>query len=216
MELNLEREIKLSAGSAFVLPDLGALSGVTADDSGVELIETMYWDTETLELVRGGFGLRHRCRRDLPAEPGVWTVKTDGHRDGDRLVRTEHVVPGGPASPPVDLLDLLSAEIDTGALHPVALLRAARHVVTVRPAAGAGSSAGGAEVVDDDVEICTPDGVAVERFRELEVEVNGDGEALTDRVAARLREAGAGPPESSSKYRRALRALGYEVPARDG
>jgi hypothetical protein len=52
----------------------------------------------------------------------------------------------------------------------------------------------------------------VERFRELEVEVKGDAEALTDRVAARLRESGAGPPESSSKYRRALRALGYTVP----
>jgi len=211
VELNLEREIKLSAGKGFVLPDLGALDGVTADDSGVELIETTYWDTEALELVGGGFGLRHRCRRDLPAEPGVWTVKTDGHKDGDRLVRTEHVVPGGPASPPVDLLDLLPAEIDTGALHPVALLRAARHVVTVREV-GAGPSPGGAEVVDDDVEICSPDGVAVERFRELEVEVKGAAEALTDRVAARLRESGAGPPESSSKYRRALRALGYTVP----
>jgi hypothetical protein len=33
---------------------------------------------------------------------------------------------------------------------------------------------------------------------------------LADRVAARLREAGAGPPESTSKYRRALRALGLQ------
>lgn len=211
MELNLEREIKLSAGGAYVLPDLALLSGVSVDDGGVEQIETTYWDSDGLDLVRGGVGLRHRRRSDRPDDAGVWTVKTDGHRVGDRLVRTEHVVAGGPASPPEELLALLPAGVDARALHPVAVLRTARRVLTVREA---GSAAGGAaEVVDDEVEICAPGGAAVERFRELEVEVKGDGEALTDRVAARLREAGAGPPESSSKYRRALRALGHDLTA---
>ena len=52
---------------------------------------------------------------------------------------------------------------------------------------------------------------SLDRFRELEVEMQDGADDLADRVAARLREAGAGPPESTSKYRRALRALGRQV-----
>jgi inorganic triphosphatase YgiF len=212
MELNLEREIKLSVGSAYTLPDLGTLAGVAVDDSGVEQIETTYWDGGRLELARNGVGLRHRRRSDRPGDVGVWTVKMDGHQDGDRLVRTEHVVPADASAPPAELLALLPAGIDASALHPVAVLRTARRVLTVREAGGEAAPAGGAaEVVDDQVEICTPEGSVVERFRELEVEVKGDGEAITDRVAARLRESGAGLPESTSKYRRALRALGHDL-----
>jgi hypothetical protein len=66
--------------------------------------------------------------------------------------------------------------------------------------------------MDDTVEVRAPgDATVVDRFRELEVEMQDGADDLADRVAARLRDAGAGPPESSSKYKRALRALGHQL-----
>lgn len=198
-----EREIKLSAGDGFVLPDLHDLAGQVAD-SGIESLETVYWDTAELDVARRDFGLRHRRRCDHPEDPGVWTLKTPGHDDGDRLVRGEHELPSPGAAPPPALLALLPAEVDSSALHPVAVLRADRRVLTVT-----GSDGAEVEVMDDTVSILAADGSVAERFRELEVEVMEGGDPLADRVAARLREAGAGPPETSSKYRRALRVLGH-------
>jgi inorganic triphosphatase YgiF len=180
-------------------------------DSGPEPQESTYWDTATLELVRQGFGLRHRRHLDRPAEPGVWTLKTPGRMEGDRMVRGEHEVSGDGSAPPAALLARLPERIAPGALHPVAVLRASRRVLTLReplPGGGGGSTV---EVMDDTVEVHPPGGSVAERFRELEVEMQDGGDDLADRVAARLRHAGAGPPESTSKYRRALRALGHQV-----
>lgn len=201
-----EREIKLSASPGLVLPDLADLAGGRVADSGVEPLESVYWDTDPLDLVQRGFGLRHRRRRDRPDQPGIWTLKTPGRMDRDRVVRGEHEVAGqGDALPPA-LAALLPEGVEPGALHPVAILHASRRVLTLAPPDG-----GGVEVMDDTVEVRDGDGAVVDRFREIEVEVGDGGDQLADRVAARLREAGVGPPESGSKYRRALRALGHQV-----
>ncbi|HYA00599.1 MAG TPA: CYTH domain-containing protein [Candidatus Binatia bacterium] len=202
----LEREIKLSAPPDYALPDLADLATGGVADSGDEPLESVYWDTDGLELARHGVGLRHRVRRDRPGDVGVWTLKSGGHREGDLMVRGEHEVPASGSAIPPELLAEVPAEIGPAAIHPVAVLRARRRVLTLTAADG-----GSVQVMDDTVDIISPVGAVAERFRELEVELREGGEQLAGRVAARLREAGAGPPQSSSKYGRALRALGYQV-----
>jgi inorganic triphosphatase YgiF len=211
MSGGVEREIKLSADAGYLLPDLGDLTAGVVEDSGPEPQESTYWDSDQLDLVRQGFGLRHRRRLDRPRDPGIWTLKTPGQAEGDRMVRGEHELPAEGSAPPPQLLSLLPKAVDPAALHPVALLCATRRVLTLgRPASGERGT-GTVEVMDDTVEVRTPGGPVVDRFRELEVEMQDGADDLADRVAARLREAGAGPPESTSKYRRALRALGHQV-----
>ncbi len=210
---DVEREIKLSASPGYLLPDLSGLGDGAVEDSGAEPQETTYWDTESLDLVRQGFGLRHRRHLDRPQHPGIWTLKTPGRADGDRMVRGEHEMAGAGSAPPAPMLARIPADVPAAALHPVALLRATRRVLTLGQAGGEAGARAIVEVMDDTVEVVAPDGSVADRFRELEVEIQDGGDELADRVAARLREAGAGPPESSSKYRRALRALGHEIGA---
>jgi inorganic triphosphatase YgiF len=211
MSGGVEREIKLSAVGGYVLPDLSDLTAGVVEDSGPEPQESTYWDSDRLDLVRQGFGLRHRRRLDRPGDPGVWTLKTPGRMEGDRMVRGEHELPAEGSAPPPQLLSLIPEAVDPSALHPVAVLRATRRVLTLgRPPTGERGT-GTVEVMDDTVEVTAPDGSVVDRFRELEVEMQDGADDLADRVAARLREAGAGPPESTSKYRRALRALGHQI-----
>jgi inorganic triphosphatase YgiF len=206
MSIPLEREIKLSAHPGFALPDLRDLSDAAPEDSGVELLESVYWDTGSLEVARRGYGLRHRHRRDRRQDVGLWTLKTPGRMEGDRFVRGELEVGAGGDAPPAALLALLPPDLDVASLHPVAVLHARRRVLGLTAA-----GAGGVEVMDDSVDVLDPEGSVAERFREIEVEVGEGGDELADRVAARLRAAGAGPPEAGSKYRRALQALGYPV-----
>ena len=94
----------------------------------------------------------------------------------------------------------------------MAVLSATRRVLTLGGSPSGERGDATVEVMDDTVEVRAPGGgPVVDRFRELEVEMQDGADDLADRVAARLREAGAGPPESTSKYRRALRALGHQV-----
>jgi inorganic triphosphatase YgiF len=211
MSGGVEREIKLSADAGYVLPDLSDLTAGVVEDSGPEPQETTYWDSDQLELVRQGFGLRHRRPLDRPGDPGIWTLKTPGRVEGDRMVRGEHELRAEGSTPPAELLSLIPEAVDPSVLHPVAVLRATRRVLTLGRTALGERGAGTVEVMDDTVEVRAPDGSVVDRFRELEVEMQDGGDELADRVAARLREAGAGAPESTSKYRRALRALGHQI-----
>ncbi|MGO8686628.1 MAG: CYTH domain-containing protein [Candidatus Dormibacteria bacterium] len=211
MSGGVEREIKLSAGPGYLLPDLSDLSGEAVHDSGVEPQESTYWDTAGLDLVRQGYGLRHRRHLDRPAEPGIWTLKTPGRMEGDRMVRGEHELASEGSAPPAALLHVLPVGVSAGQLHPVVRLRADRRVLTLHQPLPGGGVGPVVEVMDDTVEVHAPDGSVADRFRELEVEMQDGGDALADRVAARLRSAGAGPPESTSKYRRALLALGHRV-----
>jgi inorganic triphosphatase YgiF len=208
----VEREIKLSADGGYVLPGLEDLTAGAVEDSGPEPQESTYWDSDSLTLVRQGYGLRHRRRLDRPADPGIWTLKTPGRMDADRMVRGEHELRAEGTSPPAELLSLIPEAVDPAALHPVAVLSATRRVLTLGGSPSGERGDATVEVMDDTVEVRAPGGgPVVDRFRELEVEMQDGADDLADRVAARLREAGAGPPESTSKYRRALRALGHQV-----
>ncbi len=127
------------------------------------------------------------------------------------MVRGEHELRAEGSTPPAELLSLIPEAVDPSVLHPVAVLRATRRVLTLGRSTSGERGSGTVEVMDDTVEVRAPDGSVVDRFRELEVEMQDGGDELADRVAARLREAGAGAPESTSKYRRALRALGHQI-----
>jgi len=67
-----------------------------------------------------------------------------------------------------------------------------------------------AEVADDRVAVRSGTRT-VSEFREVEVELFDAAAALIDAVMSRLRAAGAGDPESTPKYVRALRALGHDA-----
>ena len=99
-------------------------------------------------------------------------------------------------------------------LVPVARIHTVRSGVDLID--GEGSKV--AEVVDDEVSVIN-DGRVAARFREVEVELGETAPAgLLDAVVSRLREAGAGAPDSTPKVMRALgpRALAapdVEIPA---
>jgi inorganic triphosphatase YgiF len=203
-----EREIKLSVPAGFTLPNLDGVAGLRQVDRGVRVLEATYWDTPGLDLLRAGHGLRHRTS---DGADGRWTLKGGTHREGAQLVRDEVEIEGTPGQPPGELLASLAGEMGPIDLQPVASLRTRRHIVDLADDRGERW----AEVADDRVAVLR-DGDAVHDWREVEVEIVGPADqSREDAVLARLRAAGAGEPESSSKYAQALRALGYRLPERE-
>ena len=204
-----EREFKMEVAETFVLPDLDGVAGVTARDRGVRQLDAVYWDTDDLRLMRSGFGLR---RRSTDGRAVVWTLKGGTHREGDAVVREEIEVPGTPDAVPPELAGRVVAVTPIEAVHPVAHLHTARHVVDL-----VDGEQPWAEVADDAVTVLRDD-APVHTFREVEVELHAGDERVASEANARaaevltvLRAAGAGPPSASSKYVRALQALGFDV-----
>ncbi|HEY8217217.1 MAG TPA: CYTH and CHAD domain-containing protein, partial [Acidimicrobiia bacterium] len=195
-----EREIKLAVAEEFTLPPLTDPGGdVFAGPPETLELSARYFDTEDLRLSRVGASLRHR-------DDG-WTVKLprDPEEDDGVFAREELSVPGpaGPAaSPPERALDLVRALTRASAVEQVAELRTTRRRVQLRTSEGRDV----AEVVDDRVEVLDPGSSDVrQRFRELEVELrDGATDAHRSVVLARLRGAGAGPPDPTPKIVRAL------------
>jgi inorganic triphosphatase YgiF len=162
----VEREVKLTAGEGFTLPELGG------EPRPTRIFVSTYHDTAGLVLARHGITFRHRVEDGA----GLWQLKLP--RAGD--VRVELERSGPPAIPPQELVALLVALLRDDELVPVARLRTRREVVR----------AGGAEVVDDSVAVLDHQRVT-RRFREIEVELlDGDENALR-RLENALRGAGA-------------------------
>jgi CHAD domain-containing protein len=189
----LEREIKLSPGAGFSMPDLGG------EALEPRVFVSTYHDTPDHLLARSGLTLRHRVENGR----GLWQLKLPS---GDARLELEEEGPPRPVPPRIAAL--LHAIVRRGKLVPVARLRTRRDGVRVD----------GAEVVHDAVSVL--DGRRVERtFEELEVElVEGDERTLRQLEKA-LRLAGAADGESRPKLFRAL-DLSYgfepEEPAADG
>jgi CHAD domain-containing protein len=217
-----EREIKLAAAPSFRLPDLAKeLEGFQIEIAQPKTQRTTYFDTPDLRLARWGCSLRYR-------DTEGWTVKLPSESNGDALVREEVVFDGGPKEPPGGAIDLLRAYVRTAEVVPVTRLRTLRRSVVVRvpdaeqardgdgdAAAGDGDAAAGiaagmepgsrvAEVVDDEVSVMDGRRLAA-RFRELEVEAgDGTSDEMLSRIVSLLRDAGAGEPDSTTKYVRAV------------
>jgi inorganic triphosphatase YgiF len=199
-----EREIKMPVGEDFALPDLdGVLEGTHAVDRGRVELSATYWDTGALTLLHAKLGLRYRS---APGEQGKWTLKAGDRMVGDAVSREETNFPGTPDQPPQPVVDVIHKEVGEVVLHPVARLVTDRHTIDLVVA-----ETRRAEVADDRVSVLSEE-TTVLTFREVEVELFDADAALIDAVIARLRAAGAGDPESTPKYVRALRALGHQIP----
>ena len=199
-----EREIKIPVGTDFTLPDLdGVIEGTAAVERGLVELSATYWDTDELTLLHAKLGLRHRS---APGETGKWTLKAGARMIGDAVSREETNFPGPPEQPPQAAMDVIRAEVGEVDLHPVAQLVTARRTVDL-----VAGGARRAEVADDNVSVRSGQAI-VDTFREVEVELFDADDALIEAVIARLRAAGAGDPDSTPKYVRALRALGHDIP----
>jgi inorganic triphosphatase YgiF len=198
-----EQEIKILVAADFVLPDFDALvAGTRAVDRGLVELSATYWDTDQLTLLAAKLGLRFRS---APGETGRWTLKAGARHVGLAVSREETDFEGTPEEPPEDAVAMIRESVGDVVLRPVASLVTIRHTVDL--VAGEMKCA---EVADDLVSIRLEDRT-IETFREVEVELYDADEALIDAVMNRLHGAGAGDPDSTPKYVRALRALGHEV-----
>lgn len=189
-----EREVKLSAGEEFQLPDLsGLLDGVATTPRKEERLSTVYLDSDQFRLARWGVSFRFRAGQG-------WTVKLPSEDSGALLVRDELVFQGSPQRPPPAAVDLVTGYLRKAELRPQVRLRTLRRGLLLHNAQGRLV----ADVVDDAVSVLQGQrGVA--RFRELEVETTPDTPpGLLEAVVARLRAAGAGAPDPTPKYLRAI------------
>jgi CHAD domain-containing protein len=192
VEHSPERELKLAATQDFHMPSIYGLVGSIVRQAPPERNETTYYDTPDLRLARWGASLRHR-----PGEG--WTVKLPAERDAPFLVRPEIVFDGDGDSPPAGAVELVRGFIRHSEL------RESVHMTTIRRRTAMHDADGQliAGVVDDAVSVRNGNGPST--FRELEVEI---GDELTpdvlDALVERLRQAGAGAPNQTAKYIRAL------------
>jgi len=189
-----EREVKLGADTDFQLPDLSATwEGVAATLRPEEQLSTVYVDSDDLRLARWDVSFRYRDGQG-------WTVKLPGERSGPLLVREEVVFEGSAERPPPDAADLVSGYLRGAALRPQVRLSTLRRGVLLHDRQGRLV----ADVVDDAVAVLDGSRPAA-RFRELEVETTNDTPpGLLEAVLTRLRADGAGAPDPTPKYLRAL------------
>ncbi|MDR0360825.1 MAG: CHAD domain-containing protein, partial [bacterium] len=193
---HLEREAKLDAPPGFALPELGG-DGATVGTSRARRLESTYWDTAGLRLLRWGCTLRHRRGEG-------WTVKLPATSLGVLLARTEHTFAAPPTSPPAEALDLVLAYTRREPVVPVARMVTRRRAVRVTGPDGGDL----AELDDDEVTAYVDDRESV-RFRELEVELaEGAPPDTLDRLVRRLRAHGADASDPTPKL---VRVLGDEA-----
>ncbi len=189
----------LSSPPGFQLPPLSGLAdGIEAVDGEARVIEVTYHDTPDLRLARAGAALLYRG-------DGGWVVTLGrGKRGHSDLADEEHRFEGEPGQPPAAALDLVRALVRTSKVGPVARLRTRRRSVELHDPSGKMLG----EVLDDEVTVLAGGRVAA-RFREVELEVDDAApEALVETLHARLRAAGAGPPDPSPQI---VRALGWRA-----
>jgi CHAD domain-containing protein len=189
-----EKEVKLSAEQGFELPDLSRVwDAVTSTPRADEHLSTVYLDSEDLRLARWGLSFRYRDGQG-------WTVKLPTEESGPLLVRDELVFQGTPETPPAEAVDLVSGYLRGAELRPRVHLSTLRRGALLRDPHRRLL----ADVVDDAVSVLDG-GRGLDRFRELEVETRpATPPELVEAVVARLRDAGAGSPDPTPKYLRAI------------
>ncbi|CAO5157322.1 Metal-binding protein [Frankia sp. AiPs1] len=201
-----EIERKYAVTPSFVLPKLGAVSGVaTARTRRTVTLEATYYDTDDLRLARNRITLR---RRTGGSDAG-WHLKLPvrvGQRDELQLPLDAgggQIEPalGTRPTPPAEFVDLVAVYARGAQLRPVARLRTLRTARRLRDAGGADL----AEVVDDQVSAQTLGAsTTVSSWREIEVELVDGGPEVLDSVGELLLAAGARAAADSSKLARLL------------
>ena len=194
--------MKLAAAPSFRMPSFAGLADApTASPEEAERLSTTYLDTDDLRLARWGVSLRHRDGQG-------WTVKLPPETDGTLLVRPELEFAGNGLRPPAAAVDVVRAFIRSKELHPQTRLETLRRRTALRDAWGRLL----ADVVDDEVAVLEGRRIAA-RFRELEVEIGDElPPGLLDALLERLRDAGAGAPDPTPKYIRALGSRASQPP----
>lgn len=191
-----EREVKLSAPAGFRWPAFGDDTALVPVPLGKRTYQTAYFDTPDLRLARWGCSLRHRSGEG-------WTLKLPGSGPGGPgplLVRGEYAFDAEAAKPPEAALWLVAAYVRGSELRIVARLRTVREPVRLDAADGTQV----AEMVLDEVSVLEGRRL-VERFREIEVEVNPSTSPETlEVILGTLRASGAVPTDPVPKYARAL------------
>jgi CHAD domain-containing protein len=201
-----EVEHKFRVHGLYRVPELINADLVSAvEDDGVLELETVYYDTPDLRLVREGMALRRRTGG--PDEGWHLKLQVPG---AEAEVRDEVRLPldaGEPQAPPEALLDLVRSLVRHSQVHPVATLRTTRHARHVLDASGQRA----AELVDDTVQVIDGSGQASGQFRELELELAADASPeLVEHVTTQLDRSGAVTGEFVSKV---VRALGPQASA---
>jgi CHAD domain-containing protein len=215
--VHLEVEKKYAADDAFELPSLTDLVAAEADGSGPAVdagtsvtegeasrqrLEATYFDTPDLRLAAAGLTLRRRTG----GEDAGWHLKVPAGAGA----RSEVQLPMGRATRtvPEPLRNMVWAHSRGAALRPVAEIATDRTVRRLVDATGQVL----AEVADDRVtarRLVPTDGSgdaagAATSWREIEVEVVGNGRDLLDAVDTRLRARGLKEAPSSSKLAQVL------------
>ncbi|MET0907897.1 MAG: CYTH and CHAD domain-containing protein [Ilumatobacteraceae bacterium] len=201
MKTETETETKFDVDEV-VVAGLETIDGVASVAAPDEFdLDAEYFDTTDLRLLRANIVLRRR----LGGDDEGWHVKLE-RTPGER---TEIHEPAGddPTSIPESLWDLRVLPCHDAELVPVARVRNHRRVYRLLDGAGAPI----AEVCDDHV-TSTSIVAGSSAWRELEVELTGDGDrALLQRVGDHLERAGARPSTSRSKLGRALGDPTFDV-----
>jgi inorganic triphosphatase YgiF len=158
----VEREVTLLPPTGLTLPRLddlvphGAMTVVPR-----RRLDTTYYDTTDLRLIRNGITLRHRSDDSGPA----WTVKLPDGPKGPALTRREIRFTGPPGRVPDEAVDLVLAVTRAEPLAPVARIRTRREATRFHD----GNGRLLLEVDDDAVTVSTPKHHHV-AFREVDLE----------------------------------------------
>jgi CHAD domain-containing protein len=205
-----EVEAKFRVHPPFEIPDLlDARTGAAAQDEPIHHeLRAVYWDTSDLRLAREGITLRHRDGEGEDADGWHLKLPVGTVRivpDGSAVSREEVRVAGPGTAIPEELRTLVLPWSRTAVLGPVATLVTDRTGYLLRDAAGGPL----VELTDDLVSVVNSGHVAG-RFREIEVEDRGGGEAAIEAVGGLLRASGAVGGEFVPKV---IRALGPQASA---
>lgn len=199
--MNLEIEIKLSASSDFVLPDLTQIAqDLIFEAQRPKETFTTYFDTSGFELLSCGAALRfRRGERSREQTTGIWALKFAPPSSSHKSSRFEFEVKASGDQVPAQFGPALEIFGATGSLVEIAVLSARRsstvvksHVMPV------------IEIDDDVVEIIEGDNSG-QSFREIEIELrDGSFSEVADEIAELLISAGAIFATKSSKLEQAI------------
>lgn len=197
----VEREAKLEATAGLVLPDLAGLApGVRPVALEDERLVATYFDTADLRLARAGVTVRHRV-----GEPGgpVWTVKLPAGASSTALSRRELTLDAPEGRVPEVVADLVLAARRHEPLAYVARLETLRRRVRLVDAEGRPLC----EVADDTV-VAHGAPATTGAFREVEVELVGEGPAAGEVMAAAVATLVGAGCTTSRPIAKLARALG--------